>query len=169
MCNQLLFVKEQMFFAHNIPAEVRILLNQATQHYTNPPQAERLLLDARRLAPEQLETYVALYKFYFYQKRLDEAEAIAYQTLEKAAAQGGFDKDWTALTPESADWSVCDGPQRVYLFTLKALGFIRLRQFDFKCGESILLCLQALDPGDQVGGSVVMELAAGLVELSNVN
>ena len=161
---QLLFGNEQIFFTPTIPVEVRMLLNRATQQYGNPAEAERLLLAAMQLAPEQLETYIALYKFYFYQKRLDDAEAIALLALEKSAAQGEFDKDWTRLTPASADWGIHDGPQRVYLYTMKALGFIRLRQQDFSSAEAVLRCLEQLDPDDQVGGSVILDVAVGLME-----
>jgi len=160
---QLLFGNDQIFFAPTIPVEVRMLLNRATQQYGNPAEAERLLLSAKQLAPEQLETYIALYKFYFYQKRLDDAEAIATQALEKSAIQGGFDKDWAVLTPMTTDWTVQDGPQRVYLYTMKALGFIRLRQQNFSGAEAVLRRLEQLDPDDQVGGSVILDVAVGLM------
>jgi hypothetical protein len=52
-----------------------------------------------------------------------------------------------------------DGPQHFYLFTLKALAFIRLRLG--RPGESLALLnkLSELDPGDSVGSSVIRDLA----------
>jgi tetratricopeptide (TPR) repeat protein len=167
MCNQLLFPKEQILFGQNIPVPVNALLQQAVNAYDDTERAESLLREAQRMNPEQLEVYIALYKFYFYKLRLEEAESVARDALTRAAGQGGFDTDWRQLTHTSTDWSQCDGPARVYLYSLKALGFIRMRRMDFAGGEAILDKLAELDPQDQVGGSVLRELAAGLREVTD--
>lgn len=164
VCNQLLFPKEQVLFAPNIAPEVNALLQSAVHAYDDTERAESLLWQAHELDPDQLEVYIALYKFYFYKYRLDEAQQVTEQALAHAARLGGFPADWQALTPDSANWSVFDGPERIYLYSLKALGFIRLRRMDFEGGEAILNKLTELDPQDCVGGSVLLELAAGLSE-----
>lgn len=165
MCNQLLFPKERILFGRNIPAPVNALLQQAVNAYGDTERAEDLLWQAQRMDPAQLEVYIALYKFYFYQYRLDEAESVAREALRRAAEAGGFAADWNALGLDSTDWTRSEGPERIYLYSLKALGFIRLRQLDFEGGEAILARLAALDPDDQVGGSVLLELAEGLREV----
>ncbi|MEJ2645705.1 MAG: hypothetical protein P8180_12380 [Gammaproteobacteria bacterium] len=165
MTVRLLFPDEGVMFGRNIPAPVDALLQQAARAYDDSARAEALLWQARRMNPAQLEVYVALYKFYFYKRRLEEAEAVARDALDTAAGQGGFDPDWKSLARGAADWQRPDGPERVYLYTLKALGFIRLRRMDFTGGEAILDKLAELDPDDQVGGSVLRELASGLREV----
>ena len=80
---------------------------------------------------------------------------------------GGFTADWKQLFPQSAQWTKADSVERVYLYTMKALGFIRLRLLDLAGSEEILNKLQILDPHDQVGGSVILELAANLKETVN--
>jgi len=167
MCNHLLFPKEQVLFGRNIPAPVNALLQQAVRAYDDTDRAEDLLRQAQRMDPEQLEVYIALYKFYFYKLRLEDAEGVTREALARAAGQGGFDADWQTLGPASANWFRVDGPERVYLYSLKALGFIRLRRMDFRGGEAILDKLAELDPQDQVGGSVLLELAAGLREVTD--
>ena len=52
-------------------------------------------------APEQRKVYFALYKFYFYKYRLDDAERVA---LEISARQGGFSAMRETLTPLSTQW-----------------------------------------------------------------
>jgi tetratricopeptide (TPR) repeat protein len=167
MCDQLLFVKEQMMFGRNIPPEINLRMQQAVAAYEDTDRAEQLLWDAHKLNPEQLEVYIALYKFYFYKKRLAEAEKVAREALAVSARVGKFPADWQMLTRDSADWQQHDGPERVYLYTMKALGFIRLRLDDYQEGEAILNKLQILDPDDQVGGSVLLELASGLREIAH--
>jgi hypothetical protein len=82
--------------------------------------------------------------------------------LETAARQGGFPSDFHELTAETVDWNRHDGPQHFYLFSLKALAFIRLRQGDKEAGERILETLRELDKADTVGGSVIGSIAVGL-------
>ena len=105
---------------------------------------------------------MALYKFYFYKNFLEDAERVVHMALQECAEQGSFAADWQVLTPASTDWSIADGPQRYYLYSLKALGFIRLRLSDAETGTAILQKLSLLDPGDQVGGSVLLDLAAAI-------
>ncbi len=147
-------------FADETPPQVAALLAEAGAAYGDEAQAETLLRAAQHTDPQSLPTYFALYKFYFYRHRLPEAERVTLEALAVAAAQGGFDANWTRLHCRSADWAVATGPARFYLFSLKALAFIRLR-LD-RSGESaaaLLAKLAELDPGDQVGGSVIRSLA----------
>lgn len=143
---------------------VQHILNRAMAAYQDTKTAETLLAEAHALNPEQLDVYIALYKFYFYKKRLPEAEDWARMGLARSARQGRFAADWRELTPMSADWARPNSPERVYLYTLKALGFIRLRQLDIAGSEAILAKLQLLDPQDLVGGSVISGLVGRLKE-----
>ncbi len=145
-------------FGGNAPPEIDRRLRDAA--YAAPPRAERLLLDAHRLDPDCLPVYFALYKFYFYRSRLTDAERITLRALEAAARQAGFPGDWTALRPDSADWADIAGPAHFYLFSLKALAFIRLRQGRADEANALLAKLAELDPRDSVGASVIGSLAA---------
>ena len=87
---------------------------------------------------------------------------MALDALETAARRGAFDKDWLSLQTESADWECDEGPARTYLYSLKALGFIRLRMGNITGANEVLSCLVKLDPEDRVGGSVIMSLAEAL-------
>ena len=55
-------------------------------------------------------------------------------------------------------------PALFYLYTLKALAFIKLRRQQAQEAESILALLRELDPEDRCGASVVMQLAHALPE-----
>jgi tetratricopeptide (TPR) repeat protein len=156
-----LFPEDRVLFGSNIPPEIDNCLQQAVQCYDNMSEAERWLWQAQQLNPEQLEVYIALYKFYFYKYRLDEAEKVALLALKMCAKVGNFAADWRMLTSESTDWTVHQGAARVYLYTLKALSFIHLRKMQPEQAEQILAKLDELDPLDQVGGSVLRALAAG--------
>lgn len=133
--------------------------NAAINYYSDVPAAEKSLHDAIAASPECLGAYFSLYKFYFYKRRLQDAERAASNALAEAARQGGFDPDWTKLSNESADWGKTESPQHFYLFTLKAMAFIRLRQEQGDSAMAILSKLFELDPNDSVGASVIQQLA----------
>jgi tetratricopeptide (TPR) repeat protein len=151
----------RVLFGGSAPAEASVLLEQAMVSYGRTEDAERLLWEARRAAPDALPVYFSLYKFYFYKGDLANAELAARMALLAAARQGAFDADWRGLTPASADWSRYDGPAHFYLFSLKALSFIRLRQGDRGEALAILAKLAEIDPADSVGASVIRSIAEG--------
>ena len=87
------------------------------------------------------------------------------ETLRSAAQAGGFAPDWQSLGQGSADWRASEGPARVFLYSLKALCFIRLRQNDGHGVAQLFAALRRLDPDDQVGAGVLKDLADGLEEV----
>lgn len=145
-------------FGGNASLIITQLLQEAAAAYQQTNRAEAMLWSAQAINPACLPVYFALYKFYFYKFRLDEAEKAALMGMEMAARQGDFSSDWSQLSSFSADWSVINEPQHFYLFTLKALAFIRLRLGRRTESLDLLNKLQELDPHDSVGSSVVRDL-----------
>lgn len=164
MDNVLGFKPEHLQLSADAPVPVRQMVQQAIASYEDRPVAESLFRQALALAPGEMEIYVAFYKFYFYQKYLPEAEAVALQALHKIAELTGLPADWRRLNREFAQWSSPDSPVRYYLYTMKALGFIALRQENLSLAHEILDKLAELDPDDRVGGSVVRTLAKRMSE-----
>lgn len=162
MSVSLLFPEDSVVFGQQIDPEINVCLQRAVKSYEHTEESERWLWSAQQLNPKQLEVYIALYKFYFYKYRLEDAERVARLALEMCAQVGGFTADWTDLTVNSADWTKFSGAERVYLYTLKALVFIRLRRGDLAEAQGLLNKLNELDPQDLVGSSVLASVAAGL-------
>lgn len=141
------------------PPLIALRLQDAAAVYADTATAERMLGAALAADPTCLASYFALYKFYFYKRRLEDAERIAVQALDVAAQQSGINGDWSMLSHESADWSRVDAPQHFYLFTLKALAFMRLRLGRGDEARVILAKLQELDPRDSVGADVIRAMS----------
>ena len=145
-----------------VHGRVRDALERAAASYHDDREAAgRWLQQAAAADPDALAVYFARYKFHFYRNQLAEAEAAAREGLAAAAAQGSFPADWRILTPESAAWSPAAGPERFYLFSLKALAFIRLRRGDTRESLALLAKLAEIDPADQVGAEVIRALHQG--------
>ena len=78
------FIEERVTFSPNIPTEVNNLLQAAVAASSvDQSKAEILFLQAQTLDSHCLQTYFALYKFYFFQKRLADAERIVLAGLEE--------------------------------------------------------------------------------------
>jgi len=143
---------------------IRALLDAPLDLRHGWSRTERLIDDARHALPARLELDIAMYKLHAYSGRLESAEELILSTLERAAAAAGFAADAAALDPTEARWLPATGPTRIYLYSLKALGFVRLRREDLSGALSALEALDRLDPTDQVGGSVVRDMAERLLE-----
>jgi tetratricopeptide (TPR) repeat protein len=118
-------------------------------------EAESLLLRALALEPNCLHVYYTLYKLYFKHNRLSDADRTINLALDQASKQANIAADWHLLTAQSCDWSQIDSPQHFYLFSLKALAFVRLRQACVMDANAILVKLKEIDPHDSVGASVI--------------
>ena len=160
------FIEERVTFSPNIPTEVNNLLQAAVAASSvDQSKAEILFLQAQTLDSHCLQTYFALYKFYFFQKRLVDAERIVLAGLEEAAKQGGFPNDYRRLVQNLQKWNLYANDSTLfYLYTLKALAFIKLRLGFTLDAQLVLSHLQQLDPEDLSGASVIMDLAAGVTE-----
>ena len=139
--------------------DIAELLEEAMSRYGETDKAEASLVEALRRSPKSLPVHFSLYKFYFYKKRLDDAEKVVQNSLLEAASQGGFNPNWETLDGNSTDWG--NSSARFYLFSLKALAFIRLRQGNETGCLSVLNKLLELDQGDKVGASVISDIAKG--------
>ena len=155
--------EERVLFSPNLPPEVNRLLQMAvTASHSDKPLAEKYFKQAQALDKTCLQTYFALYKFYFYQGRLQEAERDVLAALEEASLQGDFPSDYLRLANEKS-WDLYASEAALfYLYSLKALAFIKLRQDQTTEAKEILACMAALDPEDRSGASVIMQLSEAL-------
>ncbi|WPP47546.1 hypothetical protein [Pseudomonas sp. AN-1] len=163
MAEVLLFAPERAFFSDSTPQKLRFLLNHALCAAT-PDGVEALLLEARRRWPEEPDAHIGLYKFYFVSQRYGEAEAAVWQALREAARGAGIARNYRRQRPASADWTQRQGPLRLYLFSLKALGVIRLRRGRVAQAERVLAKLLELDPFDEIGGGAFLQIARSFDE-----
>jgi tetratricopeptide (TPR) repeat protein len=151
-------------FGFGITPEVDAHLQRAAHLVSSRKASLCALHDAYEAAPDQLETLIALFKLLFYQGETAKAASLVEEALRKAAEQGGFTNDWTQLDRHTVAWSEPRGPGRLYLYSLKALAFIRLRQDDLESARDILAAIERIDPHDLVGANVIRDLLCGLEE-----
>lgn len=117
-------------FGGDVPPQVKSLLDEA-RSAESPEHVLALLLTAQISAPTCPSVYYLRYKYHARQADFKQAEAVALKGLAVAAKQAGLPDDWRSVTPDMSDFT-SPGPARFWVFTLKALAFIRLRQHDSK-------------------------------------
>lgn len=160
--------EERVLFSPQVPTAVNHLLQQAVAaNHRDYAQAEQLFKLAKESDRSCLQTYFALYKFYFHHKRLHDAEREIMAGLEEAARQGGFPSDFRRLARQPFKWDLyANEISLYYLYTLKALAFVKLRKQQDAEAQVILTLLQDLDPEDRCGASVIRSLAEAVEDAS---
>lgn len=155
--------KEQM-----VRVETERLLREPINIAQDWQRAERLLQEVRSQLPDASEVKIALFKMYAYAYRCEESLDLIYQVLEQTALSQGFSPDWPTLSLRDIDYrNPVVGPTRQFLYSLKALGFVSMRNSDLTIAKKALAKLAELDPDDQVGGSVVHRILSGLLGEEN--
>ncbi len=146
-------------FGGEVPPQAKALVEQARSE-PNPERALALLWTAQVCAPQCPSLYYLLYKFYARHADFEQAEEAALKGLEVAAEQAHLPDDWRVVTPEMGDFT-SPGPARFWVFTLKALAFIRLRKQDRAAAQAYLAKVQELDPQGGSGAGVIASLIEG--------
>ncbi len=122
------FAGEAMYFDRPLSPAVAELLVEAAAQY-GEPAAECALLRAYFIAPEHLSVLVALYRFYYYQQRYEDALAVAERTIAIAARELCLDENWRHLDEQELERSArrSMGLTRFLLLALKGAGYLEMR------------------------------------------
>jgi tetratricopeptide (TPR) repeat protein len=155
------FEAEGLYFEQADVAGVKELIAQAAEDYSNG-DAEFPLLRAYFLAPESLNVLVALNRFYYYQHRLEEALLATYKALAVIRASIDFPEHWQELQQQHIDNTPNLTQVRLYLFTLKAVGFLNMRLHRLELSEQIFEKLISLDSKNRIGAQALLDLLKNL-------
>ena len=153
------FEAHDLYFEEPDVADVKEMIATAAENYETG-EAELPLLKAYFLAPQSLNVLVALNRFYYYQHRLEDALQATVKALAVIRPLIGFPEDWRDLQQSH----LSDAPPvsltqvRLYLFTLKAVGFLNMRLHNLDVSQSIFEKLVELDSKDRIGAKGLLEL-----------
>lgn len=153
------FDSTDLYFDEPLALDVTRLIEAAADAYSSE-EAEDLLLRANLLAPRHLTVLVALYRYYFYQHRLEDALLVAESALAVAGRRLEFPETWVYLREANVGAGVMHsmGLVRFYLMVLKAAGYLHLRLGHLDTGRAMLEKLVQLDSHDRIGGKALLEL-----------
>lgn len=150
---------EEILFAQDLPAELGTLLQQAAYASSyDDKRAEQMLWQAQQLHPQQLELYIAIYKFYLFRARLAEAHQTLHQGMIAAAEAGGFPADWKVIRSNSTDWYATDMPHTIYLYSLRELVLLLQRMRAVEESYAVMQKLYEIDCSDNSSLSIMHTL-----------
>lgn len=153
------FEAQNLYFDEPDVPGVKELIASAADGYATG-EAELLLLKAYFLAPGSLNVLVALNRFYYYQHRLEDALLATLKALAVIRPIIDFPDQWQNLQTGH----ITEAPShlltqvRLYLFTLKAIGFINMRLGRLVLSQQIFEKLVAVDSKDRIGAKGLLEL-----------
>ncbi|MGC2164769.1 MAG: hypothetical protein WA632_02005 [Gallionella sp.] len=153
------FDQADLYFDEPISTEIEKLIEGAAQCYGSE-EAEAMLLYANALAPTQLAVLVSLYRYYFYQHRLEDALLVGESALAVSGQRLKFPDNWVYLNADhvGAGVMLSMGLLRFYLMVLKATGYVNLRLGRYATGQTMLEKLVELDSHDRLGGRALLEV-----------
>jgi tetratricopeptide (TPR) repeat protein len=153
------FEAQGLYFENQDAPEVENMIATAAENYASG-EAELPLLRAYFLAPNSLNVLVALNRFYYYQHRLEDALAATLKALAVIRPLIDFPEDWRDLQPHHISETPANllTQVRLYLFTLKAIGFLNMRLELLEVSKSIFEKLVDLDGKDRIGAKGLLEL-----------
>jgi tetratricopeptide (TPR) repeat protein len=153
------FEAQGLYFEQPDAVGVKELIATAAENYASG-NAELSLLQAYFLAPESLNVLVALNRFYYYQHRLEEALAATTKALAVIRLMIAFPEEWSDLQLSHINDAPADllTQVRLYLFTLKAIGFLNMRLEKLDLSQAIFEKLVELDSKDRIGAQGLLEL-----------
>lgn len=162
------FEPGELYYQKEDSLEVQELIKQAGESYSHG-EAELPLLKAFLQAPDSLNVLIALNRFYYYQHRLAEALTTSQHALHLIANNLDFPDDWQLLNLESIkstnkkliSWV------RLYLFTLKSIGFLKMRMHDLDASKCIFEKLTLLDIEDRIGAKGLLEMVNRKIDETN--
>lgn len=154
------FDDHSLYFDEPLTEEQEALLVQASEHYPEP-QAERLLSRLYAQKPESLTVLVALYRFYYYQHRYEEAFDVAERAINVSAKMMGLTMSWEQINEQYLGQGVfvSMGLLRFYMLALKGSAFLLLRLGRIEQAMPRLNKIVELDPADQFGAAFLLHMA----------
>ena len=149
----------KLYFEDALPVEAERLIAQAAAEY-GEASAELSLLRAHLLAPENLSVLVGIYRYYFYQHRLEDALVVAERAMQLSGRHLGLPTDWRLLDETRLGSAAANsfGLLRFYLLALKAASVVLLRLGQIAESRARLIKLASLDSRDQLGAGKLLEV-----------
>lgn len=156
-----------LYFDEPCAPEVEDLIAQAAQNY-GEAAAEHCLLRAYFLAPEQLSVLVALYRYYFYQHRMEDALIVTERALDVTARRLHLVGGWSSIGHVALGEAVMRsmGLLRFHLLALKGSAVILLRLGRVEEARLRLTKIAEVDERDALGVAPLLEVIVARQELS---
>lgn len=142
---------ERRYYGGDLPAEAERALHAVGLTWEDEQASEAHIQTAISLAPSHIAVHYGAYKFFYYRRRYEEALPHLTGWIDQAIEKNKFPKDWREVTPDHADFNNYDGEPRVFLFALRAYGWLLAKMRRFEESKLALRKVAELDAKDKMG------------------
>jgi len=152
--------REVLYFEEPLNPEAGRCLEEAAETYGDA-QAEAALMRAYFLAPEHPMVLVALYRYFYYQHRLEDALQVAERVLRVFALRLELPEDWRDLDDARLGNGVLISMAlvRFYMLALKGAGYLQLRLGEYEPALARLQKVVEIDSSDRLGARALLDVA----------
>lgn len=153
------FDGEDLYFDEPVMKETARCIELSAESY-GEDKAEQLLLRAYFLEPEHPVVLVALYRYFYYQHRLQDALLVAGRALDVFSCRLGLPTDWKQLTGQHMKEAGTKSMTmlRFYMLALKGSGYLQLRLGQYEEAMERLQKVSEQDPEDRLGASALLQV-----------
>jgi tetratricopeptide (TPR) repeat protein len=154
------FESAAFYFDEPLHSEASRCLDQAAKSYGSR-SAEASLMRAYFLEPEHPVVLVALYRYFFYQHRLQDALLVADRVLRVLAGRLKLPQEWQDLD----ETRFCNGVMvsmtlvRFYMMALKGAGYLELRLGEYDAAIARLEKVVELDTKNRLDAQALIDVA----------
>lgn len=154
------FQTDSLYFDEPLKAESKRCLDRAAERYDDR-RAEASLMRAYFLEPEHPMVLVALYRYFFYQHRLEDALLVAERVLQVFARRLGLPENWRDLTEMGIGCGVMVSMTliRFYMLALKGAAYLELRLGEYESAIARLEKVLELDTNNRLGARMLLDVA----------
>ena len=159
------FEAEDLYFDEPLGKEAQACIDRAAEDYAEG-SSELPLLRAYFLEPDHPVVLVALYRFFYYQHRLEDALLVADKVISLFARRLELPQDWQTLKKSHIGGSVMISMTmlRFYMLALKGAGYLELRLGRYDSALQRLQKVADLDSSDRLGTRALMDVAVQALE-----
>ncbi|MCU7939572.1 MAG: hypothetical protein KZQ64_02030 [gamma proteobacterium symbiont of Bathyaustriella thionipta] len=154
------FEGAELYFDEVLSDEVQACIDQAAENYAEEG-SEQALMRAYFLEPEHPMVLVAMYRYFYYQHRIQDALIVANRVLRIYAKKLDFPDDWKQISEEhlQAHKKSSMTLVRFYLLALKGAAYLELRLGEEESAVSRLKKILELDSKDRLGAKVLLNVS----------
>lgn len=158
------FEAGDLYFDEPLSEEAQQCLERAAEQYARAG-AERSLMRAYFLEPEHPVVLVALYRYFYYQHRLEEALMVAERVLGIFARRLDLPENWRDITEMCIGGGVMISMVliRFYMLALKAAGYLEFRLGRYDSAIERLEKVAEIDTRDRLGARSLLNVARGVL------
>lgn len=142
---------------YDVPDNIKVLLLLAAENWGNTSKSENYINQAVAKTEENLDVFIAAYRYFFYKNNNSMALKMAVKVVDKIRKTENFPAHWEQLKPilllrkEEAQI-------RLYLKAYSACGFVLARLGEIDKAKEVSSRVKEIDDKNEFGAAILLDI-----------